>query len=322
MVHLRLEVDDPLQVLWKEEHPGCVVRLQQIIPTRDSNGIVHTRHVKTNHGTRVIVGSHTNEDGDVNDGIDQMFETALAVAHRDGSALEVIVAPPAPYLHEQIKHVNQALLSLPDGTHEWGGRNNLTEDQVDLLQQLYVHPVISGFYNMSYQYLMDYLHELSQEMDSEHSTTARPGSRESSLQSLQVVLVATGTGLAGIVSALEALLGAQEEGSLANIQIHVYYGVRDSQKNLAFRDRLEEWVEQGRIRLTVVDSSASHERPSNSSASTDKFYVQHAVAQDLKKGILNDSQSVFVSCGHLAVMDAIKDMIPSHLHSSRLFLNI
>ena len=104
------------------------------------------------------------------------------------------------------------------------------------VSNLYVNPTISGFFNGKYQYLMEYLKE--------HEEISH------------VVLLATGAGLGGALSAVEAIVAANNNKkniSCKPIQIYVYYGLRNLD-HLPCRNRLEQLASTGAIQLTLVVS--------------------------------------------------------------------
>jgi hypothetical protein len=263
LIRLRLQVHDPTNRLLSEARPGSVIRLQQPSDEKDDTAMI--------------------------------YELSCAVARSDRQGettthVEVLVAQPSAHLDTSMCHLAEQLRALPDGVHA-----------ANELPPLYANPVISGFYNSRYQYLLDYL-------------------QAAKTPPQDVVVVATGSALSGALSAIERLLEEQAEGRLpAHTKLHLYYGLRHA-ADMPYRDRLEELAHQGKLQLTLVESSSPSEnnRPSNGS----KCYVQHAVESDLEQQVFASDGSVYIVCGHLAAMDYIRNLLPPKSQDLRFFLNI
>lgn len=218
---------------------------------------------------------------------------ALAFALEEGE-LQILTAPPDKSLHIQARSVAERVRSLPSGPITGGN--------------LYVNPTIAGFFNSQWNFLLPFLDET-------------PGIEN-------VVLLSTGAGLSGTVSAVQTLLKR-------STKIHLYHGVRRIQ-DLPFQDYLQEV--QSQIYLTVVesqppaDSNLGKYASGIASAVTrgreqrkllagdslgagtgmdsgGKLYVQDVVEGELSQGRLSFERSVFVACGRLALLEETKDML-------------
>ena len=167
-----------------------------------------------------------------------------------------------------------------------------------------------------------------------------------------MIQVATGAGLAGARSAIDALL---REGKH---RVHLYYGLRDA-RDLPYRDELEAWADD--VRLTLLVSSRepaaakarepglgaaiargqalaraarpgwfARRRPRHALAERlpkkgGKIYAQHAVALDHAVRL---ADAVLVACGRAELLLEIEPIVRAvcadcdELIQRRLFTNI
>lgn len=342
LVRLQLWIRDPHNRILADDRPGSVVRLQHVVHNDNRTSDNNMDDKSSSAPPRPLPP--------------QVFEMACAVAHRERQAddktttlVEVVLTQPSPDLHPHVRQLTERLRALPDGTHEiatattssFSSTTGTAEDPADFLRKVYANPVISGFYNSHYQFLMDHLHD-NVRVRSADEANAISGHNTSSIDSectsgttpmeavavvadtaptlpppvKNVVFVATGSGLAGVISAIVALLA---NPAMADLRIHVYYGVQHASE-MPYMDRWVDWTVRDKLRLTVVESKgqASHALEEGGK----KFYVQHAVARDVEDGVLQVDESIWVACGHLAVLDAVREMLPKNLRDTRLFLNI
>ena len=130
---------------------------------------------------------------------------ALAGKDQEG-VLEILTGPPPEGLHEVVVEVAHAVRQCAGGPCG-----------------LFVNPVISGFFNGRYSFLMD------------------------SLQSAkQLAIVSSGVGLSGVKTAVSELLPK-------GLGIHVFYGIRDV-INLPYKSLWQDLVAQKRLNLTLLVS--------------------------------------------------------------------
>jgi hypothetical protein len=223
---------------------------------------------------------------------------ALAYAPSEGK-LEILTAPTDMALHPMVREVAERVRSLPTGPIIGGN--------------LFVNPSVAGFFNKEWGFLMDVIR-------SSHFTIDR------------LVILSTGAGLSGALSAVEATIGLGLKG------IHLYHGLRNVQ-DLPFRERLDELGSSGALALTIIESSVSESSNVGVSQTEGiatatrrgavirtlspvenikgllpdgkrKVYVQHAVGLDLTSpgGALLENgatlqNTAFVACGRMALLE-------------------
>jgi hypothetical protein len=222
---------------------------------------------------------------------------ALAYAPSEGK-LEILTAPPDMALHPMVREVAGRVRSLPTGPIIGGN--------------LFVNPSIAGFFNKEWGFLMDVI-------------------RTSQVTIDHLVILSTGAGLSGALSAVEATLGLGLKG------IHLYHGLRNVQ-DLPYRERLDELESSGALDFTIIESSASEssnvgvsqaegitaatrrgavicslppgENIKSLLPDSKKMYVQHAVGLDLTSpgGALLENgatlqNTIFVACGRMELLE-------------------
>jgi hypothetical protein len=223
---------------------------------------------------------------------------ALAYAPSEGK-LEILTAPTDMALHPMVREVAERVRSLPTGPIIGGN--------------LFVNPSVAGFFNKEWGFLMDVVR-------SSHFIIDR------------LVILSTGAGLSGALSAVEATIGLGLKG------IHLYHGLRNVQ-DLPFRERLDELESSGALALTIIESSVSESSNVGVSQTEGiatatrrgavirtlspvenikgllpdgkrKVYVQHAVGLDLTSpgGALLENgatlqNTAFVACGRMALLE-------------------
>lgn len=237
-------------------------------------------------------------------GVPQEMACALASFDTPGS-LEILTSPPDPFLKPEPRQVADRIRSLKSGP----------------VNNLYVNPSISGFFNGNYDYLMDYLQT--------HPNITR------------VVILSTGAGLGGALSAVDAIMEenkSDQDDEKKPIQIFLYYGLRNLE-HLPFRERLEQLAGSGAIQLTLLMSGgdtnvdacqrenvslelqAAVERGNASRkltpvgemtalmSNTCRPYIQHVVGLDFssKNGLMKKQgaaleNTVFVTIGRLELL--------------------
>jgi hypothetical protein len=122
----------------------------------------------------------------------RMREQPYALAYAPGvGKLEILTAPPDMTLLEVPREVAERVRSLPSGPVIGGN--------------LFVNPSIAGFFNKQYTFLMDAIRDSEGGID-------------------RLVVMSTGAGLSGSLSAVEAVL------SLGSMQgIHLFHGLQHVQ---------------------------------------------------------------------------------------------
>lgn len=189
----------------------------------------------------VVRITHDDEDG-----IPREFACALAPASLDTPGkLTFLTAPPDTSLHPHVRQVADRIRNLSKSTP---------------INNLFVNPSISGFYNGSYEYLMDYLQS--------HDNEIR-----------NVIIMSSGAGLGGALSAVDAVLRKNKDSSHP-IKIYLYYGLRNVE-HLPYRERLEKLAASGDIQLTLVVSNGSSE---NNNAGGQWKSVSNEIGEALKRG--------------------------------------
>ena len=231
---------------------------------------------------------------------------ALAYAPSEGK-LEILTAPPDMSLHPIPREVAERVRSLPSGPIAGGN--------------LFVNPSIAGFFNKEWTYLLDEIKAGSGDIN-------------------RLVVLSTGAGLSGALSAVEAVIAL---GLLKDI--HVYHGLRYVE-NLPYKDRLNELAISEKIDLAIIESQSSsgmissrggaepegivgalqrgsiasrlvHAVAQEEVGGGGKVYVQHAMRADLMPagkagpgsgGALFEKgaalkNTVFVVCGRMALLE-------------------
>ncbi len=224
---------------------------------------------------------------------------ALAYAPSEG-ILEILTAPPDMSLHPIPREVAERVRSLPSGPIADGN--------------LFVNPSIAGFFNKEWTYLLD-------EIKASRGAINR------------LVVLSTGAGLSGALSAVEA-------GIVLRLlkDIHVYHGLRHVE-NLPYKDRLNELAISEKINLAIIESLSSSGSISSRGVEPEgivralqrggsiasrlvaqeevgggKVYVQHAMGADLMPGKggpggalfekgASLKNTVFVVCGRMALLE-------------------
>jgi len=226
---------------------------------------------------------------------------ALAYAPSAGK-LEILTAPPDMTLHQMPREVAERVRSLPSGPIVGGN--------------LFVNPSIGGFFNKEWKFLMD----------------AIQGSEEGINR---LVVLSTGAGLSGALSAVEAGLSIGLQG------IHLFHGLQHAQ-DLPYRKRIDELASSGMLDFAIiesrdlVDSNYSNAQEAGIAAAVQrgivirklspvtnldpflpqKVYVQHAVGLDLTSsgGVLQEKgaalqNTAFVACGRMALLEESFDIL-------------
>lgn len=141
-------------------------------------------------------------------GIPREQPYALAGKSEEG-VLEILTGPPPEGLREVVVEVAHAVRRCATGPCG-----------------LFVNPVISGFFNGRYSFLMDGLQSVK-----------------------QVAIVSSGVGLSGVKAAITELLPK-------DLGIHVFYGIRDL-INLPYLNFWQNLVAQKRLTFTLLVSGSS-----------------------------------------------------------------
>jgi hypothetical protein len=241
-ITLRMPIKSWRKVL-ENYRPGSVVRIQ----TKERLSQDH------------VLDAANDEDG--------IFESVFAIAQCDTPGeIQVLVARPDPSLRWEVRRVAELLratASPSDGQSQTLSDDSHTTPKGHHRPTFYINPAISGFYNSRYEYLMDEVERVNSDKDSGDD-------REKGSTIEDVVVVATGSGLSGALSAVEALVSRNQSilnkattknkgrrASSAPIRIHLYYGLRDV-NNLSYADRLGKLVQSGSIQLTLVQSKQKY----------------------------------------------------------------
>ena len=142
---------------------------------------------------------------------------ALAYAPSEGKLETLAARPPDMSLHPIPREVAERVRSLPSGPIADGN--------------LFVNPSIAGFFNKEWTYLLDEIKAGSGDIN-------------------RLVVLSTGAGLSGALSAVEAVIAL---GLLKDI--HVYHGLRNVE-NLPYKDRLNELAISEKIDLAIIESQS------------------------------------------------------------------
>jgi hypothetical protein len=255
-----------------------------------------------------------------------VFDMACAIPHIDQvGQLDMLVAPANPSLAWEVRHICDTLRGMDTGSH-------------DNKWNMKVNPLIAGFQN---GYWVDMMNALKKDAEVEN-----------------MVIVSTGSGLSGALSAVEALVSKTTKKR----KITWYHGLRDL-KGIPFSDRLEKLIQNGQVELIVLESRYTKNDDTSTNVSPGiaaaaqrgratqetiqksrglftlgkKVYVQDAIEWDLS---LSDTDALhktaFVICGSLNVMESVRavclqllqlhgcfdDKIHKKLLNERIFLNI
>jgi hypothetical protein len=231
--------------------PGSVVRIQ----TKERLSSAQ------DHGVHVHV-----HDAAANDE-DRIFESVFAIAQCDTPGeIQVLVARPDPSLRWEVRRVAELLRAPASPSDGALADHSHTTPKGPHRPTFYINPAISGFYNSRYEYIMD---EVERASISDKDSGDDDREKGSTIE--DVVVVATGSGLSGALSAVEALVSRNQSilnkattnnkgrraSTSAPIRIHLYYGLRDV-NNLSYADRLGKLVQSGSIQLTLVQSKDKH----------------------------------------------------------------
>lgn len=156
---------------------------------------------------------------------DRPLEAAWALANDAETGvvgeLEVLTGPPEEHYHRTVTELSFRVRALPVGPI------------ADGKGPMYINPSVSGFFNKQYIFLLD---ALAADATVEH-----------------VVMIATGTGLSGVRTAIAKLL-RDRPMSIRNLTVHLYYGLRDA-RHLPYRTLLASWASGGGLEMTVAISS-------------------------------------------------------------------
>ena len=275
----------------KTHHPWSTV----------SNRSHSNRHNKNHHHCdhctyNICLRPPSSRQGRAEESIGLTFSLFLDKATVVMSPLQtVLVVTPDPALHAHVRYMAEYVLDLPPDECDKIDSSSLSRT-IDTRGKFNVNPLSSGFYNSHYRFLWDFMEEESQLQNSqmkEHDS--KGGTRPVQ----DVVMVATGSGIAGVLSIIEH---AQKLGTImphgdersqvpmteVPVRLHVYCGVR-SRQDMPYRAFLEDMAAKGQIRLSVVESA-------NATKGMDKFYVQHAVKRDLETLFCQQGSSTCLCC--------------------------
>lgn len=269
---------------------------------------------------------------DTKTGVPREMACALASFDKPGE-LTFLMSPADPSLRPETRQVADRIY----GMQKSGPVNNL-----------YVNPSISGFFNGDYDYLLDYMRQND--------------------KIRRIVVLSSGAGLGGALSAVDAILkenqsNKEEKSGRPTIEIHLYYGLRVLE-HLPCRDRLEELASSGDVQLTLVLSGGPDvddeelqdmsseiqaavrrgdasrrlqpvDEMKNFVSQLSQPYTQHVVGLDLssQNGSLRKSgasleDTVFVACGRVEILRDTGVILEalnggnSKLVSEHLFTNI
>ena len=265
----------------------------------------------------------------------EVYELVCAVAKCDiPGEIEFLVSQPDPSLRWEVRKIADLLRAneLTTTTKKSAAPNDDGEwSTVKPDVPLFVNPIISAFYNQQYDYLMDTIHS---------ATTGNQEAVDNEEAVKQIVIVTTGSGLSGALSAIDMLRPLV--GGDNGLRIHVYHGLRDVQ-HLPYRETLQELVQSNIIQLTLVTSNNNNNNRSGGEDERDeidravqrgtsiqkalqeeknkdhKIYVQHVMESDWRTATANQERSNdtllplkntgFVVCGHLPVMNETRAIV-------------
>lgn len=271
---------------------------------------------------------------DPNTNIPQEMACALAGGFETPGELTFLMAPPDQSLRPEPRQVADRIRAMPPNKSK-------------PVSNLYVNPSISGFFNGNYDYLMDYIRK-------KQGTPIR-----------RMIILSSGAGLGGALSAVDAVVrensANNKETGKPPIEIYLYYGLRNLE-HLPYRERLEQLVASGDIRLTLVVSgcpdisaqlkhapSPEIEQAVQRGETSGKLlpidsmkeflskqgsrpYTQHVVGLDLssQEGLLQSAsfeETIFITCGRVEMLHDTGAILRalsgnSELVSEHIFTNI
>jgi len=221
------------------------------------------------------------EEGDVDDGRNSKrgngagplyYELSCAVAKCNiPGQIEILVASPDPNLNWQVRHLAELFRSFPNGNVHASDDNNNT-----VLTKLKANPLIAGFFNERYESFLDVL-------NNNKAQQLRHQQKQGGIASPaieNVVLVATGAGISGILTSIESILARndthRDDKKQRPIQLHLLYGVRDV-RFVPYSERLQQWVQDGLLNLVLVESGGL-------TGDRDKMLVPPVIAQAFLEG--------------------------------------
>lgn len=205
--------------------------------------------------------------------------------------LEILTAPPDTVnLAPHPRAVAERVRSIAKASSRKEGEDFLP------LDNLYVNPSVGGFFNPHYTYLMNFL-ETSPETD-------------------RLVVVATGAGLSGALSAIE-MTSLQHN--------HLYYGLRNTEET-PYREKLEELVTEQSLDLVLVESRSDGRKDPTEPGilgsvmrgrklqdrSAEKLYAHHSLGVDIESGSLvglDLHKTIFVVCGRIELLSETLDVL-------------
>ena len=247
-----------------------------------------------------------------------VYELACAVAYCETPGeLEVIVPPPERNQKQEGRKVTEFL------------RSDHAEEE---LGTLYVNPIISGFYNDQYEYLLDAIEEQQLE---------------------EVVLLSTGAGIGAMLPTIEALIEWNRVHKENPIKIRFYQGVRNLEL-LPYKERIESLLQTGQVEMILVQSRGRRngesvddvlkrkevlprltaalergedvQRQINADRRQRKVYVQDVFQHDLATS--NTDKMAVVVCGRTSLTTTVRNLLLRRVESKeknwvkkRVFLN-
>jgi hypothetical protein len=229
-------------------------------------------------------------------------------------ALEILLGPTDVCLHPETTQVHDRLRNLPSGS----------------VDNLYVSPVIAGFFNQNYTPFVSFL----------QTETETPVIEN-------VIVVSSG-------SALGAALGAVEAALDQHKRVQLFYGVR-TKDDIPYKERLEALAKSELVDIVIVLSTDNGKNTSDDQhhkyldaaiqrgeqikllkpsaelqpycESTTKLYTQHVVglslfgdntgSNNILQGTGGLSSSVFVICGRSEVLLEMLDILYSCVGASK-----
>jgi ferredoxin-NADP reductase len=148
---------------------------------------------------------------------------AVASASAEQGTLEILTTGPDQTLDRVVRDVAEHVRGFPLQTVTTNPSN------------LFVNPTIAGFFNSNWQFLLEAMTRLQIE---------------------HVMVISTGTGLSGALSALESILPLLVDDESLLSSVHLYHGVR-TVKELPYQELLETYLQsvpQEQFRMTIVES--------------------------------------------------------------------